>query len=165
LAPSPVTGALQLRTEAGEPGQTCVVLSDAKTGATLARRCTYGHVWTASAQSARDGRALTLAVQPTSTWTELWVFRAQAKGWRVDVLPPAAADPTLGYAEAAGFVPGQPRLLVAREALDDQGRFVRRFEVLRLDTLAVERWASTPELLTAFRWQDPGWKQHTVALR
>jgi hypothetical protein len=62
-------------------------------------------------------------------------------------------------------VPGQPRLLVAREALDDQGRFVRRFEVLRLDTLAVERWASTPELLTAFRWQDPGWKQHTVALR
>jgi hypothetical protein len=161
----PSLGRLALRTEPGEPGQTCVQLADAKTNAALARRCTYGLVWTASAQASRDGRALTLAVQTGPAWTELWVFRAHGKGWRIDALPPAAIDPSLGYAEAAGFVPGQPRLLVAREARDDEGRFTRRFEVLKLDTLTAERWASSPELLTAFRWQDARWKRESVAMR
>jgi len=54
---------------------------------------------------------------------------------------------------------------MAREARVD-GRVQRSFEVLRLDTLAVERQASTPSLLVLFgRWQDVAWKRQTVALR
>ena len=81
-------------------------------------------------------------------------------------LPPAAAAPGLGYVEFAGWTPGpNRRLLLAREALAD-GRPTRRFEVLSLDTLTTERFASTPQLLAAFGpWADAGWKRDTVSLR
>jgi hypothetical protein len=163
---------LSITTQPGdEPGRTCVLLADPKRGdgaAPLARRCTWGVAWTASARMAADGRTAVLAVQPLEAWTELWVFRLQRNGgWTVDVLPPAAASETgIGYIEFAGFVPGQAKLLVAREAKVD-GRQQRRFEVLKLDGgYAAERWASEPRLLAAFsRWPDAAWKSGTVSLR
>jgi hypothetical protein len=151
----------------------------------LAERCTFGTVWTPSLAVRPAGDALTLAVQPLEGWTELWVFRAgsgtaggeraepaeRSEGtatlpWRIDVLPPAAAAPGLGYVEFAGWVPGaEPRLLVARESRTD-GRFNRRFEVLSLDTLDAVKQASAPTLLAAFgQWGDVQWRRHTVALR
>lgn len=161
--PLPPAGRLQLQTEAGEPGQTCVLLRES--AATVARRCTYGTVWLASARAAADGKSLALAVQPLAAWRELWVFRLQAEGWCIDVLPPAASEPGLGYIEFAGFVPGGSKMLVAREARVE-GRFKRSFEVLSLDTLAVDKQASTPALLVLFgKWQDPAWKRGTVSLR
>jgi hypothetical protein len=74
--------------------------------------------------------------------------------------------PGLGYAEFAGWVPGNaPKLLVAREARVE-GRSIRRFEVLSLDTLATERYAGTPQMLAAFgRWADAQWRRGTVSLR
>lgn len=160
----PVPGRLQLRTRAGEPGQTCMQLMDG--AKTLAERCTWGVVWAASARPRADGRALALAVQPLEGWSELWVWRQAESGWTVDVLPPAASGPGLGYVEFAGWTAGpKRRLLVAREARSE-GRLVRRFEVLDADTLAVERWASTPQLLAAFgSGADAEWKRGTVSLR
>jgi hypothetical protein len=38
--------------------------------------------------------------------------------------------------------------------------------VLAPDALTVERWAATPERLTAFqRWSSPGWRKTTLASR
>ena len=176
--PVPATVAkpgLQVQTAAGtQPGETCVTLVDtrAQQPKALARRCTFGLVWAASAKPNATNTALALAVQPLDTWREAWVFRRQGAGrnaeWVVDVLPPAAQlavnGSELGYVEFAGWVPGQDRLLLARETKVG-GRLKRSFEVTRLDTLLPERQASTPDLLVAFRWQDAGWKRQTVAIR
>ena len=161
------SGRLAVATAPGAPGETCVTLEDTRhpIGNPLLRRCTYGTVWSVSARSNSAGTALALAVQPLDTWRELWVFRKGAQGWTVDVLPPAASSPDLGYVEFAGFTPGAKRMLVAREVRAD-GHFRRRFEVLRLDTLVADRQASAPELLPDFeRWEDSAWKHQTVALR
>jgi hypothetical protein len=162
--PLPSAGRLQVLLRAGEPGQTCMQLMD--TTRKLAERCTYATVWAASARPSADGRALALAVQPMEGWAELWVWRQQPGGWTLDVLPPAGSGPGLGYAEFAGWVPGNARkLLVAREARVE-GRSIRRFEVLNLDTLATERYAGTPQMLAAFgRWADAQWRRSTVSLR
>ena len=160
-------GKLAVATAPGAPGETCVTLEDTRhpIGNPLLKRCTYGTVWTASARSNSIGSVLALAVQPLDTWRELWVFRKGAQGWTVDVLAPGTSGPDLGYVEFAGFTPGAKRMLVAREVRDN-GHFRRRFEVLRLDTLAAERQASAPDLLPDFeRWQDSAWKHQTVALR
>nr|WP_284620271.1 hypothetical protein [Rubrivivax pictus] len=168
--PAATASGLAVRTEPGQPGETCVVLVDTKTPGSsparaLARHCTFGLVWTASARANTQAAALTLAVQPLDGWRELWVFRRTQGTWSVDVLPPAAQGPELGYVEFAGWGPGIDRLLVARESRID-GRFKRSFEVLKLTTLQMEKQASTPELLSAFaRWQDPAWKRQTVSLR
>ena len=160
LAPS---GRLAMRSEPGEPGQTCLLLGDTQTP--LLRRCTFGTVWMSSARVHPDGRSAVVSVQPLDGWTELWVLRARAEGWTVDVLPPAASEPGLGYLEFAGWVPGGQKLLVAREARIE-GRLRRSFEVLSLDTLNTEKQASTPQWLQLFgQWQDARWKQHTVSLR
>jgi hypothetical protein len=154
-------------TLAGDPGETCILLVDAKNDAKrpLARRCTYGIVWSGSASLNREGTALALAVQPTDTWSELWIFRKSGGEWTVRVLPPATSVPEVGYAEFAGWVPGGTQMLVAREALGD-GRYRRNFELLRLDTLLPLRQASEPGGLGAFqRWQDPAWKRLTLSLR
>jgi hypothetical protein len=154
-------------TAPGQPGETCVMLVDAKNDAAhpLAKRCTYALVWPQSATLDREGNALALAVQPLEAWRELWVFRKRANGWSLDVLPPAASGPDVGYVEFAGWVPGGRQMLVAREARDG-GKFKREFQVLRLDSLAVERRAGEAKSLQAFqRWQDPGWKRTTVSLR
>jgi hypothetical protein len=154
-------------TAAGEPGQTCVLLVDAKHDASqpLAKRCTYGIVWAASATRNREGNALALAVQPMAAWRELWVFRKSGSGWGVSVLPPAATYPDIGFAEFAGWVPGGRQMLVAREARGE-GRYRRSFELVRIDGLATERQGSDASAIGAFqRWQDPAWKRDTVSLR
>lgn len=158
-------GPLILTAQPGEPGQTCIALSDAdRPAAPLVRRCTYGIVWTASAQPLARNRALVLAVQPLESWRELWVFHESGADWTVDVLPPGADDPEEGYVEFAGFTPTTQRLLIAREVLE-RGRFHRRFEELRLADLVPVKQASSPELLVDFgRWQDAAWRRDTLAL-
>ncbi|HSV60767.1 MAG TPA: SH3 domain-containing protein [Variovorax sp.] len=154
-------------TQAGEPGQTCVLLVDAKNDASrpLARRCTYAQVWPQSASLNREGNALALAVQPLQAWRELWLFRRQGGAWTVEVLPPAAGGPGLGYAEFAGWVPGGKEVLVAREARAD-GRYRRSYEVVSLDSLVTLRQAPDPQALGPFqRWQDVGWKRMSVSGR
>ncbi len=156
---------LRVSTRPGEPGQTCVELHDESSIKALAQRCTYGVVWTASAQVEPSGKALALAVQPLQSWRELWLFQRGEQGWRIDVLPPAASDPELGYLEFSGWVPGSQKLLLTREARDGKAHR-RSFEVLMLNTLEVDKRASDPALLVLFgRWQDPAWKRETVALR
>lgn len=130
---------LRVVAAAGEQGQTCIALQDGK-GAELARRCTYGLVWPASAVANRDGTALALAVQPAEAWRELWLFRKAKNGWTLRVLPPAAASFStgtgIGTAEFAGWAPG--RIRVAREALVD-GRLTRTVQLVRLDIPARAR--------------------------
>lgn len=161
----PRTAGLHVSLRTGEPGQTCVELRQDAQRTALAERCTYGVVWPASAQAEPAGRALALAVQTLEGWRELWLFRRQADGWAVDVLPPAATEPELGTLEFAGWVPGAGKLLLSREARVD-GRYRKSFEVMLLDTLAVDKRASDPALLVLFgKWQDPAWKRVTVSLR
>lgn len=157
-----------LRTVPGQPGETCVLLVDAAkpdTKTPLARRCTYGIVWAASASTSREGNALALAVQTMPTWRELWVFRRDAQGWSIDVLPPATTNPDVGYAELAGWVPGGAQMLAAREA-KGEGKVKRSFEVIDLATLNTAREVAEPGMLSTFqRWQAPEWKRQTLSLR
>lgn len=149
----------------GRPGETCVSLIDEDGDARhpLARRCTFGLVWAVSAALNPEWTALALAVQPTETWRELWVFALTSEGWTIRVVPPGAIAPDVGYAEFAGWVPGGRKMLVVREA---KGEGRRRFEVIALATLATEQRAGDPSVLRAFqRWQDPMWKRETLSLR
>lgn len=149
-------GNVTLALQPGADGERCVELKEA--GRLAARRCSFGQVAMASATLNREGRALALAVQPLDGWRELWLFVKDREGWRVEVMPPAPAQPGLGVAEFAGWVPGGAQLLVAREFRAD-GKYRRSFEVVSLAGLAVERQSSEPALLGAFqRWSDPAWR-------
>ncbi len=161
---------LHIATRPGQPGETCVLLLDAKHGAEhpLARRCTYGTVWAASARANAGATALALAVQPLATWRELWMFRATAEGWTLQVLPPSAEASGVGYVEFAGWVPGTGEVLVAREVrVSVHGnKLARTYELLDGRTLATKKAADAPASLKAFyRFQDPAWKRVTVSLR
>ena len=150
-----------------QSGETCIELLEIRGEARkeLARRCTYGIVWTNSVSLNREGNALTLAVQPMDSWREIWIFRKDAGEWTIRVLPPATTDPNLGYVEFAGWVPGGKEMLVAREARGE-GKYRRSFEAVSLDTLATVRQASDPASLSSFkRWGDPAWKRDTVSTR
>ena len=166
-APAAKSQKVSVALSPGQPGETCVHLVDSKHDAQhpLLTRCTYGIVWTASAAPNAQGTALALAVQPLDTWRELWVFRRGPQGWSVDVVPPAADHPGLGYIEFAGWVPGGKQLLAAREARTE-GRHTQSFEVRRMTTLEVEKQADKPNNLSSFyRWQSPAWKAITVGIR
>jgi hypothetical protein len=161
------SGHVHLVAAAGQPGETCVYLVDAKNDAAnaLAKRCTYGIVWERSASLNREGNALAVGVQHTESWRELWVFRKAGGQWSVRILPPAATSPAVGYAELAGWIPGGRQMLVAREA-SGEGKYRRTYEVVRVDGLTIVGQAAEPSLLPAFeRWQDPAWKQATLSLR
>ena len=149
-------GGVTLTLLPGADGERCVEL---KEGPKLAaRRCSFGQVALASASLNREGRALALAVQPLDGWRELWLFRKDREGWHIDVLPPAPAQPGLGVAEFAGWVPGGAQMLLARE-YRAEGRYRRSFEVVSLASLATERQSPEPALLGAFqRWSDPAWR-------
>lgn len=156
--PAPASAIAGLTISAGAEGETCVAYGNA-------RRCTWGQVWPASARINREGTAVALAVQPLDGWTELWLLRHDKKNWRIEVLPPAAAAPGLGYAELAGWVPGGRQLLLAREARAE-GRYKRSYELLNLDSLATERQAGDARLLGAFqRWQDGDWRRLSLSMR
>ena len=166
MTPTTQVGPLALSAARGDPGQTCVELTDSRLqhAAPLVRRCTYGIVWMSSVQAIPQGPALVLSVQPMESWRELWVFHPEGGSWTIDVLSPGLDDPEEGYVEFAGFAPGVRRLLIARE-VKDRGKFRRRFEELRLDDLVMVRQASTPELLRDFgRWQDVAWRRDTLSL-
>jgi len=157
----------RLQLAKGQPGETCVLLVDAKheAGNELAKRCTYAVVWEGSATLNREGNALAVAVQHTESWREMWVFRKSGKSWSVATLPPAATNPAVGYAEFAGWVPGGKQVLVAREA-SGEGKYRKSYELMRIDTLSTINTVPDPQLLPAFtRWQDPSWKQATLSLR
>ncbi len=158
---------LTIVSSAGQAGETCVSLIDAKHDEKnpLFKNCTYGIVWQQSARSNKLGTALTLAVQPLDSWRELWVFHQTKQGWQLDIMPPNNSNTELGYIEFAGWVPGKNKMLAARETKLD-GRYKRSFELIDLDTMAVEKWADNPNALSSFyRWQDPLWKQQTVSIR
>lgn len=164
---APLTARASIVTQPGQPGETCVLLVDAKHDVAnpLARRCTYALVWTQSASVNREGNALALAVQPIDGWRELWVFRQQRGKWAVDVVPPASLQPQLGYAEFAGWVPGGQQLLLAREARGE-GKYRRSFEVVSLDSLVAQKQAGDSSSLGQFqRWADPSWRKMSVAVR
>ncbi|MBL8470909.1 MAG: hypothetical protein KF778_22215 [Rhodocyclaceae bacterium] len=167
LPPAAAPTRLSVVTTKGQPGETCVALLDVEHDVTkpLLARCTYGMVWTASAAVDKRGSALALAVQPLDGWRELWVFRMRDGAWAVDVLPPTAGDPGLGYIEFAGWAPNGSQMLIAREARSE-GKYRRSFEVLDTATLAVQHQAPEPAGLAVFqRWQDALWKRASVALR
>lgn len=162
-------GSLLLTTAPGaEPGQTCLTLEESRPqrpNATLARRCTFGLIWLASAQAVPQAQALVLSVQPLESWRELWVFHSIAGKWLVDVISPGLDEPDEGYVEYAGFAPGTSRILLVRE-VKEHAHFKRWFEEVRLDDLVLVRQASTPELLRDFgRWQDIRWRRDTLAIR
>jgi hypothetical protein len=124
-------------TAPGQDGQTCVLLVDSKNGGAnpLAKRCTYSVVWTASATLNSEGTALALAVQPTDAWRELWLFRKTPGGWKVSIVPPAAVNPDIGYAEFAGWVRGG-RVRIVREAMAE-GKANRQFKLVKLDAFGL----------------------------
>lgn len=176
-------------------GESCVRVVETGAGAAggapaparvLAERCTYGVVWQSALRWSPAGNAATLAVQPLPAWTELWVIRRGAGAaapknvnanspandngnasvvWTIDPLVPAIVEPEAGYAEAAGFSPDGAHLLVVREARGD-GHPPRRFQVLSVATLAVEKQANSADRLLGFkRWSDASWRAGTLALR
>src|SRR6202012_5203437 len=105
---APAATGLRVATQRGQPGETCVLLLDGKHGPArpLARRCTFGTVWTASARINPGSTALALAVQPLATWRELWMFRATKDGWTLQVLPPSTEAGGGGDVAVAGWGSG-----------------------------------------------------------
>ena len=151
-----------------ETGESCVTLLDAKhtDDKPLAQRCTFSQVWLSSASRNRENSALTIAVQPTPSWSELWIFYKKGNSWQINILPPASANPELGYAEFAGWVPGGKQILVAQEARAEGKYFPQRYSIVNIDSLSIERQHHNASELGAFkRWQDPVWKQQSVSIR
>jgi hypothetical protein len=159
-------GAVQVTIQPGEPGQNCVVLTDANHGPAhpLASRCTFGLPALNSVRFNARESAMVMVVEPTDGWQELWLFKRHDDGWSVDVVPPGD-EVGLGYIEFAGFVPGLDQFLAAREVRVN-GRFVKTFEIIDMATLTPQLRADAPSSMKAFyRWQDAAWKRQTLSLR
>ncbi len=153
-----------------EDGRSCLQLIEPQkpggTPAASAERCTYGQAWLASQRAHPNQQVLTMAVQTLEGWRELWVWHKAQQDWRLDVIPPAASEPDLGYVEFAGWIPGsQEKFLIARESRLD-GRLQRRFEVFNLTTMRAENSVDKPAKLAVFnKWQDPLWMRNTISVR
>jgi hypothetical protein len=164
-------------------GESCVraVEGEGAKARVLVERCTYGVVWSASLRWSPVGNVATLAVQPLPAWTELWVIRrgaapandagapeaaaSAASGWSIEPLVAATVEPDAGYVEAAGFSPDGAHLLVVREARGI-GHPPRRFQMLSVPALTVEKQAGNADKLLSFkRWSAAWWRAGTLALR
>jgi hypothetical protein len=155
-------------------GETCVraVEGSGKTARVLAERCTYGVVWPNSLRWSPAGNVATVAVQPLPAWTELWVIQrgaapanTNATAWSIEPLVPATVEPEAGYVETAGFSPDGAHLLVVREARGI-GHPPRRFQMLSVPALTVEKQANSADKLLSFkRWSAASWRAGTLALR
>lgn len=165
----PASSGHGIRLAPGRAGETCVHLEpnrkDKKKAKPVLARCTYGLVWLSSVRRSPQRDQVAVAVQHLPGWMEVWVFHKTGTGWAVDVLVPAAAEPTLGYVEVAGWTPNGKRLLVVREA-EVEGSIRRRFQALRASTLAVVAESRSWRRVRAFRrWHTAEWKRGTLALR
>ena len=174
-APAPVKkGDPTLVLTPGEPGETCIAIAapgEAARGAAAAEtaaappHCTHGQVWASSFRVAPDRAAAVLAIEPLPGWLELWMFRRAAGGWTLDVLAPATEGPDLGYVELAGWSGDGARAVVVREARSD-GAVHRTYQVIKLDTLAIEHQAARlADLGPGRAWLTPEWRGRTLALR
>ncbi len=163
-APPAAKNAPALVVSAGEPGQTCLSIVPAK-GAASPKQCTHGQVWPTSFRMVGTSVA-SLAVEPLPGWLELWLFRRGADGgWMVDILAPTTDGPDLGYVELAGWSPDHTRAIIVREARTD-GTVHRTYQVVVVDTLAVEKQSSTlAGLGRAKSWASAEWRGRTLALR
>lgn len=158
-------GALQLEMSNGKAGETCVTLTTKKQKKPLAQRCTYSVVWPQSATINPKNNAIALAVQPMAGWTELWVFQKNKAGWLITALPPASREAGLGYVEFAGWAPNGKQILLAKESRAE-GIYQRRYEVMNLASLSVQRQARDSSILGAFRrWKDPLWTANSISVR
>jgi hypothetical protein len=165
----PASGGHVIRLAPGRAGETCVHLlpnkKDKQEDKPVITRCTYGQVWLSSVRRSQRGDQVAVAVQHLAGWVEAWIFHKARSGWVVDVLVPAAAEPTLGYVEVAGWTPDGKRLLVVREA-EVEGSIRRRFQALRSSTLAVVAESRSWRRVRAFRrWHTASWRRGTLALR
>ncbi|HEX3763690.1 MAG TPA: hypothetical protein VHW23_33565 [Kofleriaceae bacterium] len=150
----------------GEPGETCVAIADAAAKAAApAPHCTHGQVWASSLRVAPDHTAAVLAIEPLPGWLEVWLFRRAAGTWTLDVLAPATEGPDLGYVELAGWSSDSARAVIVREARS-AGALRRTYQVLKLDSLAVEHQSSRlADLGPGRAWLLPDWRGRTLALR
>lgn len=159
-------GQLKLEMREGKAGETCVSLHAKNQKAPLVERCTYSVVWPQSATINQKKNAIALAVQPMPGWRELWVFKKQKTDWTLAILPPNLHEAGLGYAEFAGWSPNGKQILLAKESRTPQGNYHRRYEVVNLATLTVQRQARDVSILGAFqRWQDPIWLANSISIR
>lgn len=159
---------LYVEVVAKETGESCITLLDEKHSIEkpLAQRCTFSKVWLTSATKNQENTALSIAVQPTEQWRELWIFYKKGNSWAINILPPSPSTPDMGYAEFAGWVPGGKKMLVAQEARSEEKYYPVRYSLINIDSLTVERQHRVANELGAFqRWQDPLWKQQSVSIR
>ncbi len=167
---------VQVALEPGTPGQTCIVVRSPHTDEL--RHCTFGVVWPSSVRIAPAGNAVTVAVQPLPSWSELVLLQRNKKEhpapkadvyeWTAEVMTPSTVDPDLGYVEQAGWSPDGAHLLVVREfRVPAPGSGIRRrFQILTTASQVVEKEASTLANFPSFRrWQSPDWTGSTLALR
>jgi len=156
---------LELKLDAGEPGETCVSVVPKK-GVASPPKCTHGQVWAASLRASKDRGAAVIAVEPLPGWLELWLFRRGADGgWMVDVLAPSTDGPDRGYVELAGWSADGEHALIVREARAADGVH-KSYEAITLGTLAVDH--ASPTLAgagAAKKWATAEWRQRTLALR
>jgi hypothetical protein len=90
---------------------------------------------------------------------------ASAPLWSIEPLVAATVEPEAGYVETAGFSPDGAHLLVVREARGI-GHPPRRFQMLSVAALTVEKQAGSADKLLSFkRWSAAWWRAGTLALR
>jgi hypothetical protein len=150
----------------GEPGQTCLVISNNNE---TNKRCTYGIVWPQSASVSPNGQMISIAVQPNETWREVWLIRKVGYAWLFEVLPPSSQATSMGIVEFAGWVPAdskqEARILVARDVLE-KNKVRTTFEVLKASSLNLDARANHPQTLFAFaKFQQATWRGTTLTVR